>query len=450
MTDSQLPLFSTEASGLGESTAGLDDMNIVEVILGLPGSRRPPQGETISVPWKRGERSYYVEYSSTKLEIEWKGRGRHGGTPKDFYIEVETPESKGLPNNLAEDVFVALLKMTVDSGFSGPTIQTSRYALINLMKWHVNGDYYDRLTRILSQFVHMTVSTNALWDPNRQKYFEGEFNILDSWKVEDSVDTDPESPLVVRWGAEVYEIFSRNYMKQLDTELYYSLSNSTTKRIYRWLDKHLGLYPVVEIDVLRFAHKVLGYGVSYRYPSKVVDKLSPKFDTLREIGFCEWDLQSSKSDSGKKFVFTRLTSYAGVALPRRDQIIKALANRGLDHPERIVDRYDWERCLRQISYFDWRKKHGKDISDPGAWLANAIQENYDLPKSLRQQIEASKKTTAEWCEVMYDSLSDQEKKEVDEEVEELLEIEEISSSQSNRRRIQLRNHVLLSRKREMH
>lgn len=450
MADSQLPLFSTATSDLDESVTGLDDMNIVEVILGLPGSRRPPQGETISVPWERGERSYYVEYNSTRLQIEWRGRGRTRGDPRDFYIEVETPESKGLPNNLADDVFVALLKMTVDDGFSGPTIRTSRYALINLMKWHVNGAYYDRLTRILSQFVHMTVSTNALWDPNRQKYFEGEFNILDSWKVEDSLEADPESPLVIRWGAEVYEIFSRNYMKQLDTELYYSLSNSTTKRIFRWLDKHLGLYPVVEIDVLRFAHKVLGYGVSYRYPSKVVDKLEPKFDTLREIGFCEWDLQSSNSDSGKKFVFTRLTSYTGVALPRRDQIVEALSERGIDHPEHIVDEYDWERCLRQISYFDWRKKHGKEISNSGAWLTNAIQENYDLPKSLRQQIEISKETTAEWCETMYNSLSNEEKKNVDEKVEELLEIEELSPSHSRRRRIQLRNHVLLSRKRKMH
>ncbi len=449
MSDTQLPLFSTGQTGHEQGIAGLDDMNIVEVVLGLPGSRRPPTGETISVPWERGDRSYYVEYNSTRLRIEWEGRGRTRGDLKDFYIEVETPESKGLPNNLAEDVFVALLKKTVDEGFSEPVIKTSRYALIKLMKWHVNGDYYDRLTTILSQFVHMTVSTNALWDPNHQKYFEGEFNILDSWKVEESTDSDPDSPLIIRWGAEVYDIFSRNYMKQLDTELYYSLSNSTTKRIYRWLDKHLGLYPVVEIDVLRFAHKVLGYGVSYRYPSKVTDKLSSKLNTLSEIGFCEWDIQTSDSDSGKKFVFTRLTNYTGVALPRRDQIVDALDDRGVDHPEQIIDQYNWERCLRQISYFDWRKKHGKEIDDPGAWLANAIRKNHDLPKSLKKQIEISKKATAQWCETMYEALSEKEKEEVDSEVDELLELQELNSPQSPKRRKQLRNHVLLSRKRKV-
>jgi hypothetical protein len=439
----QPTLFDEETSLEALPMGGVDDMNFVELLHNLPGSRRPPKGETISVPWDQGERSYYVEYSRNRLLIEWRSRGRTRLDGEDFYVRVETPESKGLPNNLAGDVLVALMKFTAEQGsFEEEEIRTSRYELIRFMQWHHNGHYYSRLRDILSQFTHMTVATNALWDPETQAYYEGEFNILDSWEVEDSRNDAPDSTLVVRWGKKTLDIFSRGYLKHLDTKTYYSLSNSTTKRIYRWLDKHLNLYPVVEIDVLRFAHKILGYGVSYRYPSKVISKLSSKLDTLTEIGFCLWEVQESKSDSKKKFVFTRFTDYSPVTLPRRDYITRALTDRGVNQAETLVETYTWERCLRQLAHYEYHVRNGKRPEDPGAWLATAIRRDYALPEALERQMDRAREKTAEWCDQMYESLTDEDRKSLDREVDELLDEE--GGEDTPRRRKQIRNQLLLS------
>ena len=459
MAEFQLPLFEDGVHPSELPLGGVDDMNFVEILHTLPGKRRPPKGKTISVPWERGERSYYVEYSSNLLFIEWEARRKARlGSDEKFYVRVEAPESKGLPTNLAGDVLVALMKRTADRGFEEPEIRTSRHELIQTMRWHNNGSYYRRLEDVLSQFAHMTVATNALWDPGRQRYYRGEFNLLDSWELEETPDDDPRAPLIVRWGKKTLDIFNRGYMKHLDTEMYYDLSNPTTKRIYRWLDKHLSLYPVVEIDVLRFAPKILGYGVSYRYPSKVIGKLSSKFDTLQERGFCLWETQESKSDSGKKFVFTRVTDYSpAAALPRRDFIVGALEERGVDRAEQLVDRYSWERCLRQLSYFEWRARNGKPIENPGAWLSSAIREGHDLPKALAAQMDAAREKTAGWCERMYGALTDEEQEEIDAQVDRLLSLEQggengrkdgWSVAAGETRRLQLRNQLLLNRMRE--
>ena len=442
-TEFQPALFDEEASLERLPMGGVDDMNFVELLHNLPGSRRPPEGETISVPWDRDERSYYVEYSRNRLLLEWRSRGRARLDGEDFYVRVETPESKGLPTNLAGDVLVALMKFTAEQGsFEKEEIRTSRYELLRFMQWHHNGHYYGRLRDILSQFTHMTVATNALWDPDSQKYYEGEFNILDSWEIEDSVDDDPESTLLVRWGKKTLDIFSRGYLKHLDTATYYSLPNSTTKRIYRWLDKHLNLYPVVEIDVLRFAHKILGYGVSYRYPSKVISKLTPKLDKLTEIGFCLWEVCKSESDSKKKFVFTRFTDYSPVTLPRRDYIIRALEDRGVNNAEELVETYTWDRSLRQLAHYEFHIRNGKRPENPGAWLATAIRENYELPDRLSNQMERAREKTAEWCEKMYESLTDEDREELDAKVTELLDAE--NTPDTDKRRTQLRNQLLLS------
>jgi hypothetical protein len=444
MSQFELALFDEESPSGSLMLGGVDDMNFIEVLHNVPGARRPQKGRTISVAWKPGERSYYVEYSYTKLLIQWEGRRRSRVDGKDFYVRVETPDSKGLPTNLAGDVLVALMKLTAEqSNFRDAAINTSRYELLKLMRWHINGHYYKRLRDILSQFTYMAVSTNALWDPRRQCYYEGDFNILDSWRLEESESNDPKSPLIVRWGQETLNIFRLGYMKHLDTDVYYRLPNPTTKRIYRWLDKHLSLHPVVEIDVLRFAHKVLGYGVSYTYPSQVTPKLAPKFDILTEMGFVLWEEHKSKSDSGKKYVFTRLTDYSVVTLPRRDYIVAALSSRGVARAEHLVDACSWECCLKQLAHHEWRVQQGKEPADAGAWLATAIREDYPLPKPLAMQMNRAKQKTARWCEQMYGELNAEDRDEIDHSVRQMVEAE--AAEHTPERRLQLRNQLLLSR-----
>lgn len=445
----QLILFDEPLlSGIpDDSAAGVDDMNILEIVLGLPGRRRPPRGTVKTVPWKKGERSHWVEYSRSHLTIEWLGRSRVTGERRDFYVNVETPESKGLPTALAEDVFVALMKCTADQQFDGPEIQRTRNDLISMMGWHRNGQYYQRLDEILSQFVRMTVSTNALWDPEDEAYFTAEFNILDSVEYRQG---DAEGPVTIIWGQKIMDIFSRNYMKFLDTRTYYAFSSQTAKRVYRWLDKQLSIYPQIQIDVLRFAHRVLGLGVSYTYPSQVLQKLEEKLNELTTAGVATWEYVDSDSDSGKKFVFTRIFDYATMILPTRENVVDALRRRGVDHPQQLVEDYMLERCLKQIAYFDWRTQHDRQpVDNPGGFLAERIRNDRPLPKGLRDKMESARERTVEWADRMYANLSDEEKSQVDYRVEELLKANDVAGDVIAKRRQQFQRRLIFEMSREL-
>jgi len=436
----QLPLFNSERETPNFAISGLDDLNVVEVLLGLPGYRRPSRDETHSVPWERGDRSYYLEYTANSLHVEWNGRNRTPNDEDRFYVSVKTSEDVGLPAQGVEDILVALLKLTAQTGFDNPSVSISRYELLKMMKWDNNGRHYHKLERMLDQLVQLTVKTNAFYNPKKESYFRSTFNILDSADYDDAGDSE----LRIRWASKIFEIFHYGYMKQLDTEFYYSLGNSTTKRIYRWLDKHLTLHPTIEIDVLRFAHKVLGYGVSYKYPSQVIQKLGPYLDELYDEGFCRWEVESSLSDSGKKFVFNRITLYTSVLYPRRDYVVEALENRGLNQgAEKLVDAYGWEQCLRQIEYHDFK---ADEIENSGAWLRKAIIQNYDLPEKLAEIIRRAKEETAQWCENMYAGLTEEEEASLEAQIDERLDDAE-SRHPATRRRT--RNHILLTRRKQL-
>jgi len=71
------------------------------------------------------------------------------------------------------------------------------------------------------------------------------------------------------------------------------LSDTTTRRIFRRLDKFFRHYPTIEVDILRFAHGALGFGVFYKYTSQALRKLEKRLDELVERGFCRWETVES-------------------------------------------------------------------------------------------------------------------------------------------------------------
>ncbi|PQJ36821.1 hypothetical protein BSZ35_00255 [Salinibacter sp. 10B] len=438
---SQMTLFEEEEPTLVAS--GIDDMNLVEVLLGLPGRRRPPEDKTISVPWEKDDRSYYLEYNNSWLRIDWESRRRDTGKKDDFYLEVRSPESKGLPTKSVEDVFVALMDLTARENFTSPKIKTTRHELLSIMKHSDGGKAYQRLEETLSQLVNLTVETNAFWNPKKETYFKSEFSIIDSTDLERS-QGDHNAETHITWGSKMFEIFQKGYLKRLDTDFYYSLSNTTTRRIFRWLDKHFRHYPTVEVDVLRFAHKTLGFGVSYKYPSQVLQKLEKRLDELVERGFCKWKVVDSKTDSGRKFIFSRRTQYTAVLFPRRDLIIEALERHGLNRASEFVDRHGWDRCLRHLEYLEHRLQSGKkEIQNPGGWLADAIEQDRRLPSGIKEKISECREQTVEWCNQMYQALSLEEKSKLEQRIKK--ELEGCNEEEKEIMERQWRNRLLLNR-----
>jgi hypothetical protein len=291
--------------------------------------------------------------------------------------------------------------------------------------------------------VNLTVETNAFWNPKKETYFRSEFNIIDSTDLERG-EGDHDAETHITWGSKMFDIFENGYLKRLDTDFYYSLSNTTTRRIFRWLDKHFRHYPTIEVDVLRFAHKTLGFGVSYKYPSQVLQKLEKRLDELVERGFCRWEAVESQTDSGRKFIFTRRTHYTAVLFPRRDFIIEALEEHGVQQAAELVDRYGWDRCLRHLEYLEHRLQSGnKPIQNPGGWLADAIRQDRPLPKKVEQQIADCREETVEWCNHMYQALSLEEQARLEARIEE--ELGDCTESERDVLTHRWRNRILLNR-----
>ena len=396
---------------------GRDDMNLVEVILGVvrPGSGRRKKGKR-TTPWPEGSRNYDIILTENEYRIEWQGKtiSSDGSTEKKkFYRSVEC--NRGLPGPHAEDILIALLKLTAEQHFKEDKISLTCHQLLDMMQWNKTKYYYQRLRETLHQLVGMSVHTNAIYHPEKDRYVERAFNIFSDMEINGDgrlADAD----CYVRWAKGVFELFQMGYTKPLDTEFFYALDDPMTKRIYRWLDKHLRKTTLVEIDVVEFAHKVIGYGLSYSYPSQVTRKLNPKLDELHERGFCRWE--NAKDDdfaSGSKYVFYRITPYTSVVYPTHENILAAMVERGVrrDIATEFLKTFGWEPCLRQIEHLDYNRSRGKAPENPGGWLTRAIRyedgEGFILPEELKEMMEQARQETQRWCAEMYDTMTSSER-----------------------------------------
>lgn len=420
--DDQLALFDVIDQDLAPGPVeGYDDMNLVDLVLGIPRSRAlKGQGE-VRTPWEKGERHFDIEITDTSYRAEWEGVVTEKGKKvrKRFYRSVTC--AKGIPEHHVNDVMVALLSLSEEGGFSDRILRTTRYELLKLMGWPTTKHYYERLEHVIDQLQTMTIETNALWNPQTQTHWKFAFNVLDSHAMDPSED-NPVGETYVAWAPTMFQLITLTYGKTLSTQFYYALPNDTVKLVYRWLDKRFLAASTVEMDVLEFANRILNYRIGTEHPSQVISKLAPHFDTLAERGYCSWEVRPSKTSSGKKFAFTRTLRFSCVLYPSRQAITSALVALGVEpeEAETLVREYGWNLVVRQLEHYHWAVAGGKEIQSPRSWIKSAIRfksgEGYRIPPALEKEIAAAYRETERWCTDIYRSLTDEEQAEINETV----------------------------------
>jgi hypothetical protein len=416
--DDQLTLFDVIDQDLAAGTPeGYDDMNLVDLVLGIPRTRALKQSGEVRTPWEKGERHFDIEITETSYRAEWEGVVTEKGKTvrKRFYRSVTC--AKGIPEHHVNDVMVALLSLSEDAGFSDRILRTTRYELLKLMGWPTTKHYYDRLEHVIDQLQTMTVETNALWNPQTQTHWKFAFNVLDSHAM-DPTEDNPVGETYVAWAPTMFQLISLTYGKTLSTRFYYALPNDTVKLAYRWLDKRFLAGSTVEMDVIEFANRILNYRIGSEHPSQIISKLGPHFDTLAERGYCSWEVKPSKTASGKKFVFTRTLRFQCVLYPSRQAIVSALVGLGVEpaEAETLVREYGWNLVVRQLEHYHWAVAGGKEIKSPRAWIKSAIRyrhgEGYRLPPTLEKEIAEAYRETERWCTEIYRSLTEAEQAEI--------------------------------------
>ncbi len=245
-----------------------------------------------------------------EIRSEWNGQNERG-KPVRFFKNVTWNARHGPPDYPAEEVYIALLYYLVRDGLADRTTRVVPYRLLKLMNWGTDGRAYDRLKRSLNQLRGVTIHTNALWDEKSKTFVEAGFGIIDDWLIRKgsaaplfSEGVEDGSVLEVNWNERVYEHFKRGRLKLLNVGEFYSLPSPLAKRLYRWVDE--ALYPSgrVEIDIRHLAHNRLEMSRSMKFPSTIMQSLEPALEEIRKLGKCEWSLEESTTDSGKKLVFS--------------------------------------------------------------------------------------------------------------------------------------------------
>ena len=275
---------------------------------------------------KKGERK-----DELKIRSEWAGKDARGKSVR-FYKEVTGTPTCGLPDYPAEEVYVALLYLTLRQGLGERTVRFVPRQLLQLMHWSDGGEDYRRLQKSLDQLAGVRIVTNALWDePSKAFVKRANFGIVSTWKRR----SDGGAPLFgedagetweVTWNEELLAYFQRARFKPLNVRTFYGLSTPLAKRLYRWLDE--ALYPTgrAEIDVLHLAHTRLEMSRTVRYPSQAIQKMRTALDELAGRGVCTWAVEPSGTGSGKKFVFVRPRAVAGALTSNAEGAVALTSN----------------------------------------------------------------------------------------------------------------------------
>jgi Replication initiator protein A len=388
-----------------------DEMNLAEFPIALL-TDRPPSDKTSLV-----YQDTIIDSSSNKT-IARK-------------LTITAPVEYGLPRGIDEDVIVALVQLTkLKNNFLSRKVRFTRTELIELLGWPYNGKSYERLTEALYRWTAATLAyENAWWVKEEKRWTSKIFHIIDDCEINDSRSTNSQHELLsseIAWNETVFNSFVSGNLRDLDYRLYLRLEYSTSKRMFRFLDKRFYYGPTQRFDLKDFAFAHIGLSQTYaKNVAKIKEKLSPAIAELTEAGFLEpMDDSERYVKKGQVWEVVFKQKTCGIHNPpeepatepspqvdeltRREVSAHSAAELVRNHPA------DFIPIETQIEAFDWlrERKDPRCSKSPAGYLVKSIRHNYALPEGFtsgadRQKQEEAKKEAARKAEEMRKLKSDQ-------------------------------------------
>lgn len=230
---------------------GKDELNFAEFPLGTISERIHPNQKTLYFEDKIFDQSK-GEMIARKLTI----------TGSDAY---------GLPTATDDEVLLGLVQLSKLQRFSSKTVYFSRYQLVKLLGWPVNGQSYERLEKALKRWLGVALYYENAWrDKTTNSWMNEGFHILDNVKIDlsENASTRPKpNPGQVTfefaassfvWNKVVFDSFQQGNLKALDFAFVMQLRSSITRRLYRFLDKRFYHSRVLESDLKTLAFEHVG------------------------------------------------------------------------------------------------------------------------------------------------------------------------------------------------
>lgn len=319
--------------------------------------------------------------------LEYKNEIRSGdGQVLQQSWTVRAMSGYGLPGSLDQDVYVALLQI-IDRDGEIPEnrwIGFSLYEMVELLSRSHGGRDYQQIKQSLDRLAGTRIqSKNAFYHRDSKTFMDGTFGLLDRVQHAETIDgagrrTDKTHVQLSEYFVTSYR---SDYLKGLDTNFYYSLSSAVAKRLYRFVDKKRNHRRQWQTDLFSLRDRIPLS--SYRYASKVKEKLRPAHQELVEKGFLE-SFAYSKTPAGDHLVtyaihdaFSRRRPEIRLERTPENLIaVERLKAEGVwsEISEELVASYGSELCM----HFSGALQYQKNVKNRPAWLRWAITENPDL------------------------------------------------------------------------
>ena len=378
---------------------GRDELNFAEFPLGTIAERIDPTVKTL----------HFEDRIFDKSKNDWIPRK----------LTITGSDAHGLPTSTDDEVLLGLLQLTKLQQFKDRRVFFSRYQLIKLLRWPVNGQSYDRIDQALNRWIGVTLYYQNAWrDRETNQWVDEKFHILERIKIysQENERSRPKSDpgqgsfefasSFFVWNDAVYRSFTSGNIKSLDYDFVLELESSISRRLYRFLDKRF-----YKARNLSFELKNLSYehiGLSRNSPVAdlkrklltAIDELVgkqflkplPKEQRFRKERAGVWHVHFEKSDfvpvAANKASAETKTAPPGseTDLSETTAVIQKLVDAGvrLETAVELAGKYPAAYIESKIQLTEHlTKTKSKKVSDnPPGFLITAIRTDIPLPRSF--------------------------------------------------------------------
>jgi hypothetical protein len=302
------------------------------------------------------------------------------GQRLEQYIKVVGGREYGLPGPVERDVHVAIMKLVHRAGGmpSDGIVSFSLYELLKVMGKNRGGNNYEKVRESLDRIADSVIyAKNAFYDNETEQFRTHRFT---PWSVHFSSTRQSQGRSAERHVLKFHEILVRSYnsgfLKTLDTDFFFSLKNPMAKSLYQLVDaKRRGkLSWTVGLQQLR---QLIPMPESYRYDSKIREKVEPGLKELKQRGFLDRaDYEQRGEDQVICFRISRhfveIRDRPQVSLSSRERnTADALIRHGVSAPkaEKLVSDNGASHCRRYLDALP----HQTGIANPAGWLIRYIE-----------------------------------------------------------------------------
>ena len=309
-------------------------------------------------------------------------------------VKVVAGREYGMPGPVDRDVHVGIMKLVHRAGGLPPDgmVSFSLYELLKVLGKNRGGNNYEKVRESLDRVADCVIhAKNAFYDNETEQFRTHRFT---PWSVHFASTKRGQGRSTERHVLKFHEILVRSYnsgyLKTLDTDFFFSLKSPMAKSLYQLVDaKRRGkLSWTVGVQQLR---QLIPMPESYRYDSKIREKVEPGLKELKRRGFLEGaDYEQRGEDQVICFRISRAFVEAHerpkVSLSTRERgVADALMRHGVaaQKAEKLVSEHGSAHCRRYLDALP----HQTGVQKPAGWLVKYIENAW--PVTLPDDRDAS-------------------------------------------------------------